>query len=659
MFVHNTQDTTIISRVTTHKTQLQSSSSKMLSSLWNQIASPDSDPEDDDTFPSKTAPLHEDDIAAASLLTAFPSYGSNRKPSALDSDVHGPSGAAGDWEYSPRRRVRRKNIDSGPGGLFGSDDFSLTNSADDISFSPSTGTEKKNEYASGGNNGDAAIIWSEDESKIWSEVSKKKSRKSKKGRHRKDDNAESIYFNSALRRQWLQGKNVSTAPGANAGSRQESKDKELTKRPSKRHHFTFEDDVTIGTDSISSDDDQSSAIVKCDSASSSLLKEHLDEKSHWMPDVLCKTCYACEAQFTVFRRRHHCRLCGQVFCSRCSSFFVEIVGGRVNNNQLEEQNNQVDVRTIRTCKVCHEQVSATGPNGFSFFNNSSGTQEEERAGQPTLNGKDSKETGVGSLRSFSKIKDSASSSQPGFQGGSSSDFFNLALVKQKLEETRVRREEEERASAVETKETKNPNPIKSITRRFGRLAETAARDQSFQVGDTGYNDEETIVKLVGTGVRNTEESEISLSPKSNKSSKLLSEGLRDDKLCAPSKDKKESYKKSVKAANRRLRLAAADYLEHMGRELMRSDAPTLLSELGIKDGRGPIFEKWVSKLMVLSSRACSSVKVDIRNGDALDILPYCKVKCKKSHVKECLLLTNINSFLLNIDLSTQQFQEGL
>jgi hypothetical protein len=60
-----------------------------------------------------------------------------------------------------------------------------------------------------------------------------------------------------------------------------------------------------------------------------------DEKSHWMPDVLCKHCYACESQFTMFRRRHHCRLCGQVFCSRCSSFFVEIVGGKIHT-QLKE-----------------------------------------------------------------------------------------------------------------------------------------------------------------------------------------------------------------------------------------------------------------------------------------------------------------------------------
>jgi hypothetical protein len=38
-----------------------------------------------------------------------------------------------------------------------------------------------------------------------------------------------------------------------------------------------------------------------------------DGKQHWMPDSLCKQCYACEAPFTLLRRKHHCRLCGMIF----------------------------------------------------------------------------------------------------------------------------------------------------------------------------------------------------------------------------------------------------------------------------------------------------------------------------------------------------------
>eukprot|EP00644_Phytophthora_capsici_P004159 jgi/Phyca11/110030/e_gw1.17.715.1 len=44
---------------------------------------------------------------------------------------------------------------------------------------------------------------------------------------------------------------------------------------------------------------------------------------YWMPDHLCKVCYDCSAAFSLFRRRHHCRLCGQIFCYDCSNQFVD------------------------------------------------------------------------------------------------------------------------------------------------------------------------------------------------------------------------------------------------------------------------------------------------------------------------------------------------
>lgn len=40
----------------------------------------------------------------------------------------------------------------------------------------------------------------------------------------------------------------------------------------------------------------------------------------WVPDQLVAACSFCNSPFTLFRRRHHCRACGQIFCANCSKF---------------------------------------------------------------------------------------------------------------------------------------------------------------------------------------------------------------------------------------------------------------------------------------------------------------------------------------------------
>lgn len=76
------------------------------------------------------------------------------------------------------------------------------------------------------------------------------------------------------------------------------------------------------------------------------IQDFADSRQHWMPDQLCKHCYACDTPFTVFRRRHHCRLCGQVFCSACSAYFVP--------------SQKKGSSTLRTCQMCYDQVAQRG-----------------------------------------------------------------------------------------------------------------------------------------------------------------------------------------------------------------------------------------------------------------------------------------------------------
>ncbi|KAL2917301.1 Mitochondrial distribution and morphology protein 12 [Polyrhizophydium stewartii] len=45
-------------------------------------------------------------------------------------------------------------------------------------------------------------------------------------------------------------------------------------------------------------------------------------KEYWMRDEKVKECYDCKQPFTTFRRKHHCRVCGQIFCRKCAASIV-------------------------------------------------------------------------------------------------------------------------------------------------------------------------------------------------------------------------------------------------------------------------------------------------------------------------------------------------
>ncbi|WFD29956.1 1-phosphatidylinositol-3-phosphate 5-kinase [Malassezia sp. CBS 17886] len=45
-------------------------------------------------------------------------------------------------------------------------------------------------------------------------------------------------------------------------------------------------------------------------------------RRYWMADETAKACRECTLPFTQLRRRHHCRICGQIFCSRCAPHII-------------------------------------------------------------------------------------------------------------------------------------------------------------------------------------------------------------------------------------------------------------------------------------------------------------------------------------------------
>ena len=46
--------------------------------------------------------------------------------------------------------------------------------------------------------------------------------------------------------------------------------------------------------------------------------------SKWVEDSSVAKCFNCNTSFTMVLRRHHCRLCGRVFCSYCSNYFTKL-----------------------------------------------------------------------------------------------------------------------------------------------------------------------------------------------------------------------------------------------------------------------------------------------------------------------------------------------
>jgi len=39
----------------------------------------------------------------------------------------------------------------------------------------------------------------------------------------------------------------------------------------------------------------------------------------WVPNDISEECALCKNYFNLFRRRHHCRMCGSLVCYYCSN----------------------------------------------------------------------------------------------------------------------------------------------------------------------------------------------------------------------------------------------------------------------------------------------------------------------------------------------------
>lgn len=60
---------------------------------------------------------------------------------------------------------------------------------------------------------------------------------------------------------------------------------------------------------------------------------------HWVDDSERDACAKCRAAFSLTKRRHHCRRCGEIFCGECSGQRVPVIAG-------------VRGERIRVCEDC-------------------------------------------------------------------------------------------------------------------------------------------------------------------------------------------------------------------------------------------------------------------------------------------------------------------
>ncbi|KAH3679640.1 hypothetical protein WICMUC_000872 [Wickerhamomyces mucosus] len=82
-------------------------------------------------------------------------------------------------------------------------------------------------------------------------------------------------------------------------------------------------------------------------------------RAHWRRDVTRKSCAYCEKPFTFFDRRHHCRKCGDIFCSEHTSRVVKL--------NRDAQFLKKDEFESSLCKVCNSCFNDYEKHIRAFF----------------------------------------------------------------------------------------------------------------------------------------------------------------------------------------------------------------------------------------------------------------------------------------------------
>jgi 1-phosphatidylinositol-3-phosphate 5-kinase len=341
----------------------------------------------------------------------------------------------------------------------------------------------------------------------------------------------------------------------------------------------------------------------------------------WMPDRLCKTCYSCDTPFTVFRRRHHCRICGQVFCNTCSGYFVPASssnsaspssspsmvasaaavamgtgkptrGNTANTTTMMHYSSQpispvggIDTGngssstiTLRTCKMCYDQVTARQQKQQKKLKTA------EEAAAASVSASESADRKRKQGINGSSINDNITNNNNNSSSNSSSSGVDAATPKRGTTITAV-------ATATgTTSATLSSSSLPSAAKSSPQMDHFSSRLRDFQINSADIGFEESSAYLRQWSKAIGAEGITSLATKA--AGLVRDEPPTSDGGGAPPQDlsakqRQTSHSSSTSSAgdpdrsgiveegNRHLGETAASHLEQMTASLLESDAPLL------------------------------------------------------------------------------------
>jgi hypothetical protein len=299
-----------------------------------------------------------------------------------------------------------------------------------------------------------------------------------------------------------------------------------------------------------------------------------------MPDKICKVCYNCEETFTMYRRRHHCRMCGQIFCDRCSS---EVVDG--------SQMIGLGPGLHRSCGLCHElyleQIeklkytknyygSGSGnSNSNSNSNSSSSGQARQRmksTGSVSISG-----TGTGTGKQIFQITTTTADS--------SNDNNNSGNNNTGIGGDAYTNSHRRRGISISMDDT---------------AAETTDTDNGTDVGGAISNNTKPTTTSTSTSTSTFNNNEV---------------------------DKSFFYINQIQKN-------ATLHIHNIAKSLINNS--TLHRDT---NGNSDI---WLDKILSLTSEVVSNVDPDVRSGDSMDIKPYVKLKViPGGNINDCTYIDGV------------------